>query len=80
MEKNVGGYDRAGRFIIGAILVLVGVVGYAGLVRLAVGPLSQALTALILVLIGVVLVVTGYTQKCPINSVLGMNTYKPERR
>jgi hypothetical protein len=44
------------------------------MLRLAIGPVPQALMALILVLIGVILVVTGYTQKCPINSVLKINT------
>lgn len=80
MKKNVGGYDRIGRFVIGAVLVLAGVTGYVGLFRVAVGPVPQALAALILVLIGVVLLVTGYTQKCPINSGLGLNTYDPSSR
>jgi hypothetical protein len=74
MEKNVGGYDSIGRFVIGALLVVGGIAGYAGMLRLAVGPVPQALMALILVLVGVILVVTGYTQKCPINSVLKINT------
>ena len=74
MEKNVGGYDRIGRFVVGALLVVGGIAGYAGMLRLAIGPVPQALMALILVLIGVILVVTGYTQKCPINSVLKINT------
>jgi hypothetical protein len=74
MEKNVGGYDRIGRFVVGVLLVVGGIAGYAGMLRLAIGPVPQALMALILVLIGVILVVTGYTQKCPINSVLKINT------
>jgi hypothetical protein len=80
MDRNVGGYDRIGRFVVGAVLLIVGIVGYSGLVRVAVGPLPQALMALILVLIGVVLLVTGYTQKCIINRVLGMDTYNPRSR
>lgn len=76
MEKNVGGYDRIGRFVIGAILVLAGIVGYAGVIRVAVGPLPQALTSVVLVLIGAILLVTGYLQKCPINTLIGMNTYQ----
>ena len=80
MDKNVGGYDRLGRFVIGAVLVLMGVVGYAGLLRVAIGPLPQALMALILVVLGAVLLVTGYTRQCPINSVIGMNTYESRRR
>lgn len=76
MERNVGGYDRIGRLVIGAILVLVGAAGYAGMVRVAIGPVSQALAAVILVLIGLVLLVTGYTQQCPINRGLGINTLR----
>ncbi|MFO7927696.1 MAG: YgaP family membrane protein [Halobacteriota archaeon] len=76
MEKNVGGYDRIGRFVIGAILLVVGITGYAGAIPVAVGPAPQALTSIILVVIGAVLLVTGYTQRCVINRVLGMNTNK----
>lgn len=80
MNQNVGGYDRLGRFVIGAVLLVGGIVGYAGMVRVAVGPLPQALTALILVLLGVVLLVTGYTQKCPINGIVGVNTCNSRSR
>lgn len=80
MEKNVGGYDRLGRFVIGALLVVAGIAGYTGMLRVAVGPVPQALMALILVLIGAILVVTGYTQKCPINSMLKTNTYRSRSR
>lgn len=80
MNKNVGGYDRIGRFVIGAILLVVGIVGYVGMVRVAVGPVPQALTSLVLVLIGAILLVTGFTQRCPINSVLGLNTLNPRNR
>ena len=76
MEKNVGGYDRIGRFVIGAILVVVGVAGYAGAIPVAVGPATQALTAIVLAVIGAVLLITGYTQQCVINRVLGVNTNK----
>lgn len=80
MEMNVGGYDRLGRFVIGAVLVLVGIAGYAGVVPVAVGPIPQALLSLILVVAGAVLLVTGYTRKCPINSVLGLNINRARRR
>ncbi|MEF8799569.1 MAG: DUF2892 domain-containing protein [Halolamina sp.] len=80
MDRNVGGYDRLGRFVIGAVLVIAGIAGYAGAFSVAVGPLPQALTALLLVVIGAVLLVTGYAQKCPINSVVGMNTFDPRSR
>ncbi|MFW5938660.1 MAG: YgaP family membrane protein [Halanaeroarchaeum sp.] len=80
MNKNVGGYDRIGRFVIGAILLVVGIAGYVGMVRVAVGPVPQALMSLVLVLIGAILLVTGFTQRCPINSVLGLNTLNPRNR
>lgn len=76
MDKNVGGYDRLARFVVGALLVLAGVAGYAGLFRVAVGPLPQALTSLVLVVVGAVLLVTGLTRKCVLNSVVGMNTFE----
>ena len=72
----MGGYDRIGRFVIGAILVVAGAAGYAGMVSLSVGPVSQALVSVIVALVGVVLLVTGYTQKCPINQALGINTLR----
>lgn len=74
MKKNVGGYDRIGRLAIGALLILAGIAGYIGYIQVAIGPLPQAAMAGVLALIGVVLVVTGYTQKCPINSAIGLNT------
>jgi NAD/NADP transhydrogenase beta subunit len=80
MEQNVGGYDRLGRFVIGTLLVVGGIAGYTGLFRVAVGPLPQALVALLLVLIGAILVLTGYTRTCPINSVLKINTYRSRSR
>ena len=76
MERNVGGYDRIGRLVIGAVLVIVGVVGYAGMVGLAIGPIPQALAAVVLVVLGLILLVTGYTQQCPINRALGINTLR----
>ncbi|MFW5959393.1 MAG: YgaP family membrane protein [Natronomonas sp.] len=76
MKKNVGGIDRLGRLVIGAILVLVAIAGYAGLFVLAVGPLPQAFTAVIVFLIGAILLVTGLVQTCPINALLGLDTHR----
>jgi len=78
MQKNVGGTDRIARLVIGPVLILAGVAGYAGLLALAVGPLPQALVAGIVLLVGAVLLVTGVVQQCPLNSVLGFNTYREE--
>ncbi|MFB6172324.1 MAG: DUF2892 domain-containing protein [Haloarculaceae archaeon] len=79
MEKNVGGNDRVARLVLGPVLVIVAIAGYAGLVSLAVGPVPAALSAVVLGLIGVVFLVTGYTQKCVLNSVLGLDTYRGDR-
>lgn len=74
MNQNVGGTDRTVRLVLGSLLLLVGVAGYAGLLRLAVGPLPQALTAVLLALVGLVLLVTGLTRVCVINRLLGVDT------
>lgn len=76
MKKNVGGYDRIARLIIGPLLILVGIAGYAGWALVAFGPVPQALASVILFVVGVILVVTGALQKCPLNSVLGVDTYR----
>ena len=70
MEKNVGGLDRTARIVVGALLVVAGVAGLAELwaVGLVVG--------IIAVLVGVVLFLTGTTQKCPINEATGIDTRK----
>lgn len=74
MNRNVGGYDRIGRLAIGAILLVAGIAGYAGFLALAVGPLPQALTAILVAVVGIILLVTGAVQFCPINRVLGLDT------
>ena len=78
MQKNVGGLDRIARLVIGPILILVGVAGYAGLLVLAVGPLPQALTAVVAFLVGTILLVTGLSRTCPMNRLLGVNTNRRE--
>lgn len=70
MEKNVGGLDRNARFVIGALLVLAGVLIY--LDYLAYGVVA----AVVAVVIGAILLVTGYAQKCPINQAAGINTLR----
>ena len=76
MNKNVGGMDRMARLVFGPLLVVAGIAGYAGVLVLAFGPLPQALTSVFLLGVGAILLVTGLTQKCPLNRVLGFNTYR----
>ena len=78
MEKSVGGMDRIARLVIGPVLVLAGVAGYAGLLVLAVGPFPQALTSVIVFLVGGILLVTGLVRKCPLNRGLGLDTHRQE--
>ena len=75
MKKNVGGIDRIARFIVGPLLVVVGLAALGGLVTLAAGTLGVVVAALAL-LLGAVFTATAATQKCPINSLLGLNTYR----
>jgi VIT1/CCC1 family predicted Fe2+/Mn2+ transporter len=78
MNKNVGGMDQKARLVVGTILIVLGIGGYTGLVPVAVGPLPQALTSIVLVVIAGILLVTGGTQTCPINTALGRNTCQDE--
>ena len=77
MEKNVGGYDRIARFVVGPLLVIIAVVAYFEVITLASGLLGAALIWAALA-VGLVLVVTATTQQCPLNSVLGFDTFRGE--
>ncbi|MDS0473745.1 DUF2892 domain-containing protein [Natrinema sp. 1APR25-10V2] len=68
MQKNVGGIDRTGRLIVGTVAALAGIAALTG--YWAVG----IVTALVALVIGVILLVTGTTQKCPINDAAGIDT------
>ncbi|MFB6166676.1 MAG: DUF2892 domain-containing protein [Candidatus Nanohaloarchaea archaeon] len=74
MEENVGNKDRQARLFVGAFLTVIGLAGYAGYVTLAFGPLPQALTSVVSIVIGAVLLVTGATNKCLLYSALDMDT------
>ncbi|NKE37889.1 DUF2892 domain-containing protein [Natronococcus sp. JC468] len=75
MDKNVGGYDRGLRSVVGPVLVVVGLAGLAGVVTIAAGMIGTIFAAL-LIFVGAVLTVTAVTQKCPMNTMLGINTYR----
>lgn len=74
MRPNVGGRDRTARIVVGVVLVGLGAAGYAGLVRVAVGPFPQFLTSVVVALVGLVLLVTGLSRRCPVNAIIGRNT------
>ncbi|MFB6229072.1 MAG: DUF2892 domain-containing protein [Halobacteriales archaeon] len=68
MKKNVGGLDRSARIVIGALLGIAGLVVALGFWELGTVVGIGALV------VGAVLLVTGTTQKCPINSAVGVDT------
>lgn len=76
VQNNVGGTDRIARLVVGPVLILAGIVGYAGLLALTVGPLPQTLASVVVVLTGTILLVTGIVQKCPLNQLLGFNIFR----
>jgi hypothetical protein len=68
MERNVGGYDRLARLVVGPVLLVAGVASIADLVSVGLPVAAVALVA------GAVLLTTGTVRQCPLNSLLGVNT------
>nr|WP_238532856.1 DUF2892 domain-containing protein [Halalkalicoccus jeotgali] len=58
--------------VVGPVLVLVGIAAALGMIALA------PVLIVVSLVVGAVLTVTGLTQKCPMNRLLGINTYKGE--
>lgn len=75
MEKNVGGYDRIARLVVGPVLILLGLASYLGVVLPPADTPAYALVGLVL-LVGVVFVVTGATRVCFLNRILAVNTFE----
>ncbi|MDY6818537.1 MAG: DUF2892 domain-containing protein [Halobacteriales archaeon] len=73
MKKNVGGLDRTGRLVIGTIFGIAGAVVLSGYIALG------DTIGLMGIIVGVVLLITGTTQRCPVNSVAGLDSTKPDR-
>ena len=74
MQKNVGGYDRVGRLILGPVLILVGIAALVGAVPLG------TLGSVVALLVGAVLTVTGAVQRCPLNALFGVDTCPVDAR
>lgn len=68
MDKNVGGLDRRGRIAVGIVVAIAGIAALTG--YWAVGAVIGGVA----LVIGVILLVTGTTQKCPINEAIGIDT------
>ena len=69
-EKNVGGWDRLLRLIVGPVLIVISAGAVVGFISIS--PALIVLSAIV----GPILTVTGLTQKCPVNNLIGMDTYK----
>jgi hypothetical protein len=65
MRKNVGGYDRIARIVLGAALTYLSLSRWQGTAR---GKLTM--------MTGTSLLSTGLGRKCPGNSMLGRNTHE----
>ena len=72
MDRNVGSLDRTVRIALGALVAIAGVAAVGG--YWAAGVAVGAVIALL----GVVLVVTGTTQRCPIYAGAGIDTCDTE--
>lgn len=68
MQKNVGGLDRTARIIVGPLLLVAALAAFTG--YLAVGTIAGAVS----LVAGILMVVTGTTQKCPAHELTGMDT------
>jgi len=65
MKPNVGGLDRNIRFVLGVVLLIIGVAA----------PISPTLQIIVLV-IAAIAVTTAIVHFCPLNALLGINTCK----
>ncbi|MFB6156178.1 MAG: DUF2892 domain-containing protein [Haloferacaceae archaeon] len=75
MEKNVGRTDRIVRFVVGGVLAIVGLAALGGLFTIAAGT-TGLVVALVALVVGLVLVWTGYTQRCLLYGPFGISTYE----
>lgn len=69
MKRNVGGLDRIGRFIIGMVLLVVGLAA----------PIEMTWRVVALVIAAIALI-TAAVRFCPANAILGINTCKEETK
>ncbi|WP_440990880.1 YgaP family membrane protein [Haloarchaeobius baliensis] len=76
MERNVGSTDRLVRLGLGAVLLVVAIVVGLGVVGVGSGTVATVGAPLVLGVVGLVLLVTGYTRTCPAYSLLGIRTLR----
>lgn len=75
MDKNVGGFDRTWRIVVGPLLIVVGLAVLTGLFSMGDGLLLGVLVPVLLLVFGAVFTWTAKTQQCPVNHAAGRNTY-----
>ncbi|MFB6132124.1 MAG: DUF2892 domain-containing protein [Halanaeroarchaeum sp.] len=73
MATNVGTTDRYVRIASGALGILVGLAGFLGLWT------SNTVVSAVFVIVGAVLLVTGYTRQCLLYRPLGIDTTEMDR-
>lgn len=76
MERNVGATDRLVRIGLGIVLLVAAGVVAAGVVSLGGGTAVTVGVPLVLAVVGLVLLVTGYTRTCLAYDLLGTSTLK----
>lgn len=69
MKSNVGGLDRTGRFVLGAVLLIVGLAA----------PIEMVWRIVALVIAAIALV-TAAVRYCPANAILGINSCEVEKK
>lgn len=78
MNRNVGGLDRTLRIVLGVGLAAVSMAVVA--FGTSLGTQVQMGAAGVALLLAAVLLATAGAETCPVNSVLGRNTYRGGRR
>lgn len=72
-KKNVGGVERILRGTVGPALFLVGIAALVGILTLAGGVLGTVI-GVVLVLAGLRMTQTAFTQRCYMNALIGRNS------
>ena len=78
MQRNVGGADRTARIVLGFVLAVVSMatVAFGG----GLGPDLQLVVAALALLLAAVFLATAGAQTCPVNSLVGRDTYRDKSR
>lgn len=78
MDRNVGGADRTARVVIGFVLAIVSIAVVA--FGAGLGFQVQIAAAAASLLLAAVLLATAGARTCPVNSLLGRDTYHGKSR